>query len=116
LARVRQLGVDSPRARQDHITRAPGIVNSSPSRVESPHGAATRAGSRRVTARTRLRDEMTERVLALPGVELRRSRFGGGDAFFVGAREFAHFHRGNVIDVRLTRRLILRRKADLAKD
>ena len=60
-----------------------------------------------------LRDELTGRIVELPGVEIRRSRFGGGDAFFVGARELAHFHKGNVIDVRMTRKVIRSRRAEL---
>lgn len=42
--------------------------------------------------------------MAFPGVELRPSRFGGeGEAFCLGRREFAHFHVGNELDLRLTK-------------
>ncbi len=50
-----------------------------------------------------LRAELTGRILGLPGVELRRSRFTGDEAFFLGTREIAHFHGERVLDIRLTR-------------
>jgi hypothetical protein len=50
-----------------------------------------------------LRRELTSRILDLPEVEERRSRMGGGPAFFVGAREIAHFHGETAIDLRLGR-------------
>jgi hypothetical protein len=50
-----------------------------------------------------LRAELTGRILRLGGVELRRSRFTGDEAFFAGPREIAHFHGEDVLDVRLTR-------------
>jgi hypothetical protein len=63
-----------------------------------------------------LRIRLTERILALPGVELRKSRFSGAEAFFVGRREFAHFHGEETIDIRLTRRRIRAREAELGED
>ena len=58
----------------------------------------------------------------VPGVELRRSRFTGDDAFVAGRREIAHFHGDRVLDIRLTRarirelaadpRVVLRRASD----
>jgi hypothetical protein len=54
-----------------------------------------------------LRDDLSERILALPSVESKPSRFGGsGDGFFVGRREFAHFHPGNELDLRLTKSVV----------
>ena len=50
-----------------------------------------------------LRAELTARILALPGVEERKSRFADFLAFHVGQREFAHFHSDEELDVRLTR-------------
>lgn len=66
--------------------------------------------------RKTLRDEMLEAILALDDVELRTSRFSKSDAFFVGRREFAHFHAGNELDLRLTRAEISRRGAALLED
>ena len=50
-----------------------------------------------------LRDELTDQITALPGVEQRKSRFSKRPAFVVGRREVAHFHSVNEIDIRLTR-------------
>ena len=47
--------------------------------------------------------ELTGRILGLRGVELRRSRFTGDEAFFAGTREIAHFHGERALDIRLTR-------------
>ncbi len=48
------------------------------------------------------KDLLEAAILALPGVEKRRSRFGSRQpAFFVGTREIAHFHGSQAIDVRL---------------
>ena len=51
-----------------------------------------------------MRDEIAGRLLTLPGVEERPSRFGGGAAFHVAAREFAHFHSDEELDLRVGRR------------
>lgn len=37
----------------------------------------------------------------VPGLEIRRSRFGNGDAFFRGSLEVAHFHVDHELDLRL---------------
>jgi len=37
-------------------------------------------------------DVIRKLLASLAGVTEKRSRFGGGDAFFRGGREFAHFH------------------------
>lgn len=50
-----------------------------------------------------LRAELTGRILGVGGIELRRSRFTRGEAFFAGRREIAHFHGDRVLDIRLTR-------------
>lgn len=50
-----------------------------------------------------LRTELTGRILRLPGVELKPSRFTGDEAFFAGPREIAHFHGEGVLDIRLAR-------------
>lgn len=63
-----------------------------------------------------LKEELGERILELPDVELRTSRFSDREAFFVGKREFAHFHPKNEIDIRLTRQVIRRLKAELEAD
>lgn len=41
------------------------------------------------------------RILALPGVTEAKSRFGPHHGFHVGGREFAHFHPGRQLDIRL---------------
>lgn len=42
---------------------------------------------------------------AVPGLEVRRSRFGNGDAFFRGSAEVAHFHADHELDLRLGKAL-----------
>ena len=49
------------------------------------------------------------------GVEIRKSRFGKSEAFFVEGREFAHFHTSNELDIRLTRR-VQREQEELLED
>lgn len=56
--------------------------------------------------------DLTAAISALPGVTTKASRFSSEPAFFVNGREFAHFHAGEVLDVRLTRAGI--RALDLA--
>lgn len=43
------------------------------------------------------------RILSLAGVEGRRSRWGHGDAYWIGTREFAHFHSQDRLDIRVGR-------------
>ncbi len=57
-----------------------------------------------------LRLELTSRILDIPFVEERKSKFGSEFAFFFGKREIAHFHSNETIDIRLTKRLIKDRK------
>ncbi len=45
---------------------------------------------------------LDSKILSLPGVEKRRSRWMDTDAYFIGEREFVHFHRNDEVDVRLT--------------
>jgi hypothetical protein len=64
-----------------------------------------------------LKQELGDWILGLPGVALKASRFGGGsEAFYVGSREFAHFHAGNEIDLRVTRAAIRPETKALAAD
>ncbi|RMG16662.1 MAG: hypothetical protein D6731_05700 [Planctomycetota bacterium] len=63
-----------------------------------------------------LRAEFERRLLAWPGVSLRPSRFGGEVGFWVGEREFAHFHAGNEVDLRLTRAVVRRLRGELRAD
>lgn len=74
------------------------------------------AGYLRDMPRPTLRDQLAERILDLDDVRLATSRFSGAEAFFVGRREFAHFHAGNELDLRLTRAEISRRGAALLED
>lgn len=50
-----------------------------------------------------MRDRIAACLLSLAGVEQGPSRFGGGPAFHVGGREFAHLHTAEEIDLRVTR-------------
>jgi hypothetical protein len=58
-----------------------------------------------------VRDEIDRRLLAIPGVRRKASRWGSEPAYYVGDREIAHFHRDGRMDVRLTRELIRERRA-----
>lgn len=42
----------------------------------------------------------------LPGAELRPSQFHGEPALWIDGREFVHVHGRDVVEIRLTRRLI----------
>lgn len=59
-----------------------------------------------------VREELERRILAVPGIERRASRFGDNYSFFVGSREIAHFHGDGRMDVRLTRARIREMKKD----
>jgi hypothetical protein len=63
-----------------------------------------------------LRSDLTGRILALAGVELRKSRFRDAEAFFLGRREFAHFHGEEALDIRLTRSRIRAKAKELESD
>ena len=43
---------------------------------------------------------------ALPGVEEAPSQFHGETAFWIGGREFLHFHGAASVEIRLTRKVI----------
>jgi len=47
---------------------------------------------------------LEKKILSLPGVERRKSRFSHQTAYFIKDREFAHFHSSNEIDIRLTKK------------
>jgi hypothetical protein len=53
---------------------------------------------------------VNERLLAglaaLPDVEARPSQFHGEPAFWIDGREFVHTHGDDVLEIRLTRKLI----------
>lgn len=53
-----------------------------------------------------LRLELQARILDLPEIDEKKSRFSGEPAFFVGTREVAHFHANKAIDIRVTRKKI----------
>lgn len=52
-----------------------------------------------------LAQQLEARIRSLPGVEEKKSRWMNKKAYYVGSREFAHFHNNREIDVRLTRKL-----------
>jgi hypothetical protein len=66
--------------------------------------AKQRPEARRSAAEVRA--EIERRLLELPGVERRASRFGDGGSYFAGDREIAHFHGDERMDVRLTKEAI----------
>jgi hypothetical protein len=47
-----------------------------------------------------VRAKVRAALLAIEGVEEHLSQFGGRRAYWIGGREFAHFHDGNVIELR----------------
>ncbi len=49
--------------------------------------------------------QLAARILSLPGVQGKKSRWTSKDAYYVGSREFAHFHNEGEFDVRLTRKV-----------
>lgn len=53
-----------------------------------------------------LKKELLARLLEHPELEWKKSRFSKAESFFLGKREIAHFHAGNEIDIRLTRKEI----------
>jgi hypothetical protein len=63
-------------------------------------------------ARMSPREELERKLAAIPDLVRRRSRFGNAYAYFVGAREIAHFHGDGRIDVRLTRQRIREMKIE----
>ena len=50
-----------------------------------------------------MRQSVIQHLLSLPFVEERKSRFADAPAFWIGNREFAHFHGVSWLDLRLTR-------------
>ena len=59
-----------------------------------------------------VRGEIERRLTAVPGLTPRESRYGHGLAFYVGRREVVHFHGDQRMDVRLTAKVIQRRKRE----
>lgn len=59
-----------------------------------------------------VRAELERRLVDLPGLARRRSRFGDAYSYFVGEREIAHFHGDGRLDIRLTRQCIREMKGD----
>ena len=57
-----------------------------------------------------VRQELEQRLAALPGVVRRPSRYGHGVSYFTRGREIAHFHGDTRMDVRLTKEEIRLRK------
>lgn len=51
---------------------------------------------------------LLDELSRLPGVEEAPSQFHGEPALWVGGREFLHFHGPDLVEIRLTRRLIAR--------
>ncbi len=68
------------------------------------------------SSKHRLAHRLTAAVAKLPRVTVGKSRFSPRTAFFVGRREFMHFHHEHEVDVRLTRPEIRARRAVFAED
>ncbi len=49
--------------------------------------------------------QLAARILSLPGVQGKKSRWTSNNAYYVGSREFAHFHSEQEVDVRLTKKV-----------
>ena len=49
-----------------------------------------------------VRGDIERRLMSIPGLTPRESRYGHGLAFYVGRREVVHFHGDQRMDVRLT--------------
>jgi len=63
-----------------------------------------------------LKEQLGNRILTLPNVDLQKSRFSSNEAFVSAGREFAHFHNNDVIDIRLTKKLIRQFQTELRQD
>ncbi len=59
-----------------------------------------------------LKKELQARAGDLTDVVIKKSKFSSAIAFFRGKKEFAHFHKDNSIDIRLTKPLIKKLKPD----
>jgi hypothetical protein len=57
-----------------------------------------------------VRGELEAKLVQVPGLTRRLSRWGNGHAYFVADREIAHFHGNERMDVRLTKEVIRERK------
>jgi hypothetical protein len=58
-------------------------------------------------------NKLQNRLAAIDGVEEGESAFGHGPALWVNGKEIAHFDSAEVIDIRLTAKLIRPRRAEL---
>jgi hypothetical protein len=59
-----------------------------------------------------LKKELQARAGDLTDVVIKRSKFGSMTAFWRGKKEFAHFQKGNSIDIRLTKPVVRELKPD----
>ena len=57
-------------------------------------------------AKSDLRQELERRLLAMPSVALDTWKDTGLVCVFFGKKEFAHFHGDNILDLRLTPKII----------
>ncbi len=53
--------------------------------------------------KSKLKIELLSRILDIPNVHSRKSRYSDDEAIFIGKREIGHFHSADEIDIRLTR-------------
>jgi len=59
-----------------------------------------------------LKQTLSKKILDIPGVTERfwENETGGFRSFIFKNKDFAHFHKGNELDLRLTRKVIAREK------
>lgn len=67
-------------------------------------------------AKSSLKTLLQKRILEIQGVEYKKSRFGSISAFYIGKKEFAHFHEGTEIDIRVTKPFIKKIKTQYQDD
>lgn len=66
--------------------------------------------------RSYLADELINRLLSIPAIEERRSRFQDSDALWHVGKEFLHFDTSDLVDLRLGRRTIRANREGKLKD
>lgn len=63
-----------------------------------------------------LHEALGRAIGAIKGVSAHPSQFGPVPAFWVDGKEFVHFHEEDLLDIRLTRKLISAKRKHLKKD
>jgi hypothetical protein len=66
--------------------------------------------------RPNLKIELAARILDIPDLQSKKSRYSSEEAIFLGNREVGHFHSQDEIDIRLTRTKIKKMGLANSKD